>query len=98
MGRPMMPRDVSAMGRDGACVVCGASCPSAAHHLAHLRDGTAVVEMAYGKVDRVVPTSSFPELPDGRPPEPAAGPVGRNIKGPALPRTARSVYHRSFRP
>ncbi len=96
----MMPRDISVMVRDGRCVVCGLDLapedtdPSLDMMFAHLhihthvRDGTAVVEMAYGKVDRVVPTSSLPVKDTADDPNPKV----------TLPRTARSVYRKSFRP
>ena len=83
------PRDLSAMWDDGVCVVCGSiSFASYAHVETHLADGTAVVEMAYGKVDRVVPTSSLPIKDSGDDP---------TVYPKKLPRGAKSVYLKSFR-
>ena len=83
------PRDVTAMYDDGKCKVCGAPwCAYDFHATLHLADGTAVVEMAYGKPDRIVPTSSLPVKDTADDPHPPA---------PRTPRNARSVYVKSFR-
>ena len=95
------PRDYSAMGRLGGCAVCGFMfAPElvatehwsgfSAHVALHLADGTAVVEKAFGKPDRVVPTFSLPvkdTADDPTPPKPKT-----------LPRNARPFYGKSFRP
>lgn len=60
-----MSRDYSAMFTfDGECAVCRMAFSYMerpdAHVTRHLADGTAVVEKAFGKPDRVIPTSSLP--------------------------------------
>ena len=102
----MMPRDLSALRKpDNCCVICGL-CVCEEYSIArcaatHLADGTAVVEKAYGKPDRVVPTSS---LPYTSAPKVNGGTVYIPLpRGPSrpktkLPPTARSVYVKSFRP
>ena len=90
------PRDMSAMEEmaddEGTwCAVCHAGLSDLqfeVHVASHLADGTAVVVMEYGKPDKVVPTSSLPVKDTGDDPNPKV----------RMPRTARSVYVKSFRP
>lgn len=90
------PRDLFAMAVDGACVVCGHRFGPGepggwldfpAHVAAHLADGSAVVVKEFGRVDRVVPSNTFPEE------RPTAGDAAAVLHG-----RLRVVRGRSFRP
>ena len=92
------PRDLSAMYTLGGCVVCGGDAPNRAkweaHVAAHLADGSAVVIKEFQrslpvapKPDRVVPTTSQPIKDTADDPNPKV----------TLPRSARSVYRKSYR-